>query len=115
MQRYIIQTKEFNLNEEQIRHATKVMRMTVGDEIEVVYNKACYIVRITSIKPFGIEKVSEITKSPELNVDITLLYCLPKGDKLDFVIQKATEIGVKNIVLVQSSRCVTKFKKDFYL
>ena len=58
------------------------------------------------------EKVRKLENSPELNVDITLLYCLPKGDKLDLVIQKATEIGVKNIVLVQSSRCVCKFKKE---
>ena len=112
MQRYFIEGNEFNLNAEQIKHIVKVMRMEKDDEIEVVFNSECFICRIVDIAPFKMEKVRKLENSPELNVDITLLYCLPKGDKLDLVIQKATEIGVKNIILVQSSRCVCKFKKE---
>ena len=112
MQRYFIEGNDFNLNSEQIKHIVKVMRMEKDDEIEVVFNNECFICKIVDTTPFRIEKVRKLDNSPELNVDITLLYCLPKGDKLDLVIQKATEIGVKNIVLVQSSRCVCKFKKE---
>ena len=112
MQRYFIEGNDFNLNSEQIKHIVKVMRMEKDDEIEVVFNSECFICKIVDTTPFRIEKVRKLDNSPELNVDITLLYCLPKGDKLDLVIQKATEIGVKNIILVQSSRCVCKFKKE---
>lgn len=114
MQRYFIDKnfKDITFTNEQIKHIVKVMRMDINDLIEVVFAERCYICKITSINPFEVEKVNEITSSPELNVDITLLYCLPKGDKLDLVIQKATEIGVKKIILVQSSRCVTKYKKE---
>ena len=112
MQRYFIDTKEFTLDKEQIRHVCKVMRMSEGDYIEVVHEGVCYITKIVSVNPFEMEKVEVLRDSSELNVDITLLYCLPKGDKLEFVIQKATEIGVKRIILVQSSRCVSKFKKE---
>lgn len=114
MQRYFIDKNYNNITftDEQIKHIVKVMRMNLNDLIEVVFNQKCYICKITSINPFSVEKIEEITSSPELNVDITLLYCLPKGDKLDLVIQKATEIGVKKIILVQSSRCVTKYKKE---
>ena len=37
---------------------------------------------------------------------------MPKGDKLDFVIQKAVEIGVAAIILVESAHCVTRFSHD---
>ncbi len=114
MQRYFIEEQFNNITftNEQIKHILKVMRMNIFDTIEVVFHQKCYICKITSIDPFLVEQIEEITISPELNVDITLLYCLPKGDKLDLVIQKVTEIGVNNIILVQSSRCVTKYKKE---
>lgn len=114
MQRYFIDKKfdKIEFTNEQISHISKVMRMNTNDSIEVIFNNRCYICNITSFNPFKTEIVSEIKNSPELNINLTLLYCLPKGDKLDLVIQKATEIGVSEIILVQSSRCVTKYKKE---
>ena len=116
MQRYFI-NKEFNqivFNNEQIHHILKVMRMKENDLLEAVLSNKCYLVKITSVDPFSYETIEEIKTNPELSIDLTLLYCLPKGDKLDLVIQKATEIGVKRIILVQSSRCVCRFKKEDY-
>ena len=114
MQRYFIDKNydHIEFNNEQLHHITKVMRMNINDKIEAVFNSKCYLLNITSLSPFSFEIIETLTSNSELNVDITLLYCLPKGDKLDLVIQKATEIGVKNIILVQSSRCVCKFKKE---
>lgn len=116
MQRYFIEsTNEITFTDEQIHHISKVMRMNINEQFEIVFNNKCFLVEIISFNPFKVNIINEITSSPELNVDITLLYCLPKGDKLDLVIQKATEIGVKNIILVQSSRCVCKYKKEDYI
>ena len=114
MQRYFIDENynQIEFNNEQLHHIIKVMRMNINDKIEAVFNSKCYLLNITSISPFSFEIIETLTDNSELNVDITLLYCLPKGDKLDLVIQKATEIGVKNIILVQSSRCVCKLKKE---
>ena len=114
MQRYFIDKNydHIEFNNEQLHHITKVMRMNINDKIEAVFNSKCYLLNISSLSPFSFEIIETLTSNSELNVDITLLYCLPKGDKLDLVIQKATEIGVKNIILVQSSRCVCKFKKE---
>ena len=117
MQRYFIDKNydHIEFNNEQLHHITKVMRMNINDKIEAVFNSKCYLLNITSLSPFSFEIIETLTSNSELNVDITLLYCLPKGDKLDLVIQKATEIGVKNIILVQSSRCVCKYKKEDYI
>lgn len=114
MQRYFIDKKfdEIRFTDEQIHHIQKVMRMEKGDQIEVIFKDKGYVCSICSLSPFEVTIEKEIENNPELNVDITLLYCLPKGDKLDLVIQKATEIGANEIILVQSSRCVSKFKKE---
>ena len=49
------------------------------------------------------------TESP---VRITLYQALPKGDKLDTIIQKSVECGVHEIVLFESERCVVRSKKE---
>ncbi len=114
MQRYFIDSnkKDIVLNDEQIHHISKVMRMKQNDQIEIIFQEKGYIYKIDSLNPFAISYIEDIKNNSELNVDITLLYCLPKGDKLDLVIQKATEIGAKEIILVQSSRCVSKYTEE---
>jgi 16S rRNA (uracil1498-N3)-methyltransferase len=44
----------------------------------------------------------------EPSVKVTLYQALPKGDKMELIIQKAVEIGVTKIVPVVSSRCVSR-------
>ena len=44
----------------------------------------------------------------EPNQTITLYQALPKGDKLDFIVQKAVELGASRIVPVQTRFCVAK-------
>ena len=53
--------------------------------------------------------VHEIASDVEINEEVTLLYALTKGDKTDLVLQKATELGVKKVALIQSERTVVKY------
>lgn len=46
--------------------------------------------------------------SSELRSEITLFQCLPKGDKMELIIQKAVELGASRIVPVASKRCVVR-------
>lgn len=110
MQRYFVNgnIEEVSFLEGDVFHITKVMRFKVNDEIEVVLNEKVYLAKIISLTPLKVEIIKEIIENRELNNDITLLYCLPKGDKLDLVIQKATELGVKRIVGVISSRTIVR-------
>ena len=39
-------------------------------------------------------------------IDVVLAQCLPKGDKMEYIVQKAVELGVKSIVPVVSQHCV---------
>ena len=48
----------------------------------------------------------------ESPVDITLFMSYPKGDKLEFIIQKAVELGANRIVPFESSRCIKRPRAD---
>ena len=108
MQRYFVEgnINAFSFSDNDIFHITKVMRMKENDNIEVVCNQKCYLCKIININPFQIDVIDELKEDRELDIDVTLLYCLPKGEKLDLVIQKATELGVNHIIGVESSRTI---------
>lgn len=114
MERYFVDIidDEIIISEKQIHQIIKVMRNNVGDKITLVNEGYFYLCEITSISPFKFKIIDKSLADTELKKDITLLYCLPKGDKLEFAVQKATELGVKKIVLVSSSRTIMKIKKE---
>lgn len=101
-----------NLSEDDVFHLTKVLRIRTAEVIEVVADGHLFECSVASFNPFSLTIISEksllITKKPE----VTLLYALPKGDKLDLVIQKAVELGVSNIILVETTNAVVKFKEQ---
>ena len=115
MQRYFVNeivNEQFVFDDNQIHHITRVMRMKEEDEIEVCFSNEVFLCKISSISPLKVRIVEKYSINNELPNKVTLLYCLPKGEKLDLVIQKATELGVYEIILVQSERCITKYKKE---
>lgn len=92
-------------------HIARVLRMTRGDELTVVdMQKNEYVCSIISIGED--EVVAEIcgTKKSENEPPFcaVLYQALPKGDKMDYIIQKAVELGVFEIVPVLSERCVSR-------
>ena len=114
MQRYfahLIDEETLALNKEDEHHLLHVMRMRKDDEIEVVIDGHLFLCRIKSTNPLDIYPVHEIKSDVELEEDVTLLFALTKGDKTDLVVQKATELGVKNIALIQSERTVVRYEE----
>ena len=110
MQRYFasIINNNVELSSDDLHHLTHVMRMRVGDFFEVVDNQTLYVCEITSLNPLQV-KYEERIPDEELNSHVTLFFALAKGDKIDLVIQKATELGVHQIILFKSRRCVVNF------
>lgn len=116
MQRYFAEVvnNKVILNDEDIHHVLHVMRMRKGDEIEVVADRHLYAAIIDNTNPLEILVNYEIPSDSEINNDIVLFYTLAKGDKIDLVVQKATELGAKKVVLLSSERCVVKWEeKEF--
>ncbi len=114
MQRYFVDkiNNEFILTQEQIHQIINVMRNKIHEHLVFINNSYAYEVEIISLNPFKVKELNKLFLDTELSKDITLLYCLAKKDKIDFAVQKATELGVKKIVLVNSSRTILKIKKD---
>ena len=114
MQRYfasLLDKEHIKLESEDEHHLLHVMRMKKDDEIEVVANDKLFLCRIENVNPLNIYIVHEINSDVELNEDVTLLFALTKGDRTDLVVQKATELGVKKIALIQSERTVVRYEE----
>ena len=112
MQRYFaLINKDFSvcLSKDDEHHILHVMRMKKNDEIEVVDEGKVFLCRIDDISPLKISVVHEISSDVEIKEDITLLFALTKGDKVDLVLQKATELGVKKVALITSERTVVSY------
>ncbi len=102
------------LNDDDLNHILKVMRMKINDEIEVVYKEKVHICKIINLKPLDFEVIAIKEENHELGSNVTLIMSLIKGEKLDLVLQKATELGVQEIVLLATSRTIAN-KKNFRL
>ena len=114
MQRYFAQivNQKVVLNDDDKNHLLLVMRSDKNDIIEVVNDKKLYEAKIISTDPLNISIVKELKISNELEEKIILIVSILKGEKNDLVIQKATEIGVEEIVFVKCEHCIGKIKKE---
>lgn len=93
------------------RHIVKSLRMKPGEELLLGDGRMFdYKCKIESLEPSCIAlKVLEKTKNTtELPVNITLYQGVPKGDKLEFIVQKAVELGAFKIVPVVTARCISR-------
>jgi len=93
------------------RHITKSLRMHVGDSITLCDAAGLdYYGEISAISPDIVEvNILQTLPSPgEPKAKITLYQALPKSDKLEFIVQKAVELGVSEIVPTLTSRCISR-------
>ena len=116
MQQYFAKEKinnNFILEDSDLFHIEKVMRMKSDDLLYVCYGDKIYesIIKFNKGK-LSVECVRETCINNELDCNVTLIYGLPKGDKFEFVVQKATELGVSTIVPYAASRSVSVITKD---
>lgn len=114
MQRYFGRKLKRNilLTEEDNRHLLKVMRARKGEQIEVVADDKVYLCEIETVRPLSIVTIKELKENNELPNYVILVAALLKGDKMDYVLQKATELGVSEIVLLESERTIVKVKQQ---
>ena len=94
-----------------VNHIKNVLRLGKGDWVIACDGSGRdYISRITStensIIRLCVEKVQESGTEP--GTKLVLFQGLPKGSKMEFIIQKAVELGVSGIVPVIMKRCVVK-------
>lgn len=101
---------EFCLNAENANHCAKALRMKTGEHICVCCGGTDYDCEIAEITENSVKcrAINSHKSDTEPSVFVTLYQCLPKGDKLETVIQKSVELGVYKIQPVLSSRCISR-------
>jgi len=102
--------KYVSITEEDYHHIKNVLRMKIGDEI-IVSNerKAFYgIIKDYENDSVIVELQYELRHNSELPIHVTIAQGIPKADKFETVIQKATELGVKELIPVLSERSLIK-------
>ena len=100
---------------EDAHHISRSLRLAAGEQITVCdMSRTEYLCELTDFLPDRVlaRILSTSPSDTEPPVRVTLYQALPKGDKLDTVIQKAVECGVSCIVPFESERCVVRMKAD---
>ncbi|MCL6574335.1 MAG: 16S rRNA (uracil(1498)-N(3))-methyltransferase [Bacillus sp. (in: Bacteria)] len=116
MQRYFVNKKamdnRFLIDKEDHHHILKVMRMQIGDQVICVdpegKQAVCRLVEITDLNVVAdiVQWKDDISELPIL---ITIASGLPKGDKLEWIIQKGTELGAHQFLPFSAARSVVKW------
>ncbi|MEK9741483.1 MAG: RsmE family RNA methyltransferase [Pelagibacteraceae bacterium] len=104
------ENKEILLGKEQSHYITNVMRLKMNDELSLFNGKqgefvgtvSSQLKKETKIKIY--KKLREQSKSS----NISLAFCPPKGARLDLLIQKCTEVGLKNFIPVISDHTINR-------
>ena len=95
-----------------VNHIKNVLRLKIDDDINVCNSDDSknYVCSISQINSDEIECIilKEVQGTSEGNVDLTIYQGLPKSDKMELIIQKGTELGVKRFVPVNFKRCIVK-------
>ena len=96
-----------------VKHISRVLRLSVGDTISVCdKERTDYVCSISDIgKDYVTADILESQlNGNESNLGVTLYQGLPKGDKMDLIVQKSVELGAERIVPVVMKRTVVKLK-----
>ena len=116
MSTFYIKNSQISANQvvitgEDANHIKNVLRFEIGDELRVCdENGVCYQTKIkhflTNEVALEILGVEESTTESSINID--LYQGLPKADKMEWIIQKGTEIGIKSFIPVITERVIVK-------
>lgn len=100
-------------DKEDVKHLVKVLRVRIDEMLEICDGEDReYRVKVCEMKHDSVktEVVAVLDLKRESEIQITLFQSLPKGHKMELILQKSVELGVYNVVPVVTERCVSKIK-----
>ena len=117
MSKFFVKTEQINNNDiviigDDVNHIINVLRMKKTDKVQICNQDTGdnYNAEIVNYSKNEVECkiISKINETTESNVHITLFQGIPKFEKMELIIQKNTEVGIKSIVPVIMERTVVK-------
>ena len=117
MPKFFVKNNQINDNQitiigEDVNHIINVLRLKENDKIEICNSDTYenYSAEIISANSENVvcEIIEKIKRASESNIYINIFQGLPKADKMELIIQKCVELGVKEITPVNMERCIVK-------
>lgn len=100
------------LTDDSVHHIKNVIKLTEGEQLVLVKNQKELLCRIDKIEKNSIivYVLEEYDGNTEPPYEVTLFQGIAKGDKLDFIVEKAVEAGVTEIVPFKMQRSIAKIE-----
>ena len=115
MQRYFAISKRenyFDLRENDYYHIRTVMRMKEQDQVEVVYQGKVYLCCLENVnKNLDVKIEKEVEQFVQKMPRLVLILPFLKEQKMDFIFQKGTELGVEEFLLIPMEHSVVKLEE----
>jgi 16S rRNA (uracil1498-N3)-methyltransferase len=103
-----------SLDDDTHHHLRSVLRLRDGEPVGVTDGQGrwCVAVAVLDGNTLTLEATSRVVAEPARARPITIAAAIPKGDRLDWMVQKITELGVDRLVLLHADRSVVRWKPD---
>src|SRR3981081_3858612 len=100
-----VRNQQAELQGDEARHLTQVLRVEAGQQYEISDNSDIYLAEIeTARKQHVVFRILEKLPQPELSSSVHLYLSLIKFERLELILEKATELGVGTITFIDADR-----------
>ena len=101
------------LSDENVHHIRNVLKLNENEKLVLIKNKKEFLCSIDKIEKNSIivSMEKEIEAKKENDFSLTLIQGVPKGDKSEFIVEKAVEAGASEIYFVNTKRSVAVIDK----
>lgn len=103
------------LTAEDAFHLFHVLRLREHESLHLVHQGKLYLAEVVSVAEKSLRILKQLPANTELEKPMTLLLPILKGEKLDWAIQKAVELGVHTIVLLETERTIVRWESGSIL
>ena len=110
-----IEDDRVHIKGQDAKHISQVLRMKKDEKIFICnkQNGDRFLAKIENIEKDEVMcTLIENAEITEPNIKIDLFQGLPKSDKMEFIIQKAVELGISEITPVEMKNCIAKIKDE---
>ncbi len=114
LQQSLLQNQRLALTPEAAHHAGRALRLRTGEQVTLFNGEGSEWKGTIEFDRQGAFVVLETENTPqrEASIDITLIQALVAPEKLDWIVEKAVELGVKHLCLCPSARSVTRLTSE---
>ncbi len=102
------------LDDDTEHHLRKVLRLRDGESVSVTDGEGrwCLAAVVRDGDHVRLDATTQVVSEPAPARAVTIAAAIPKGDRLDWMVQKVTELGIDRLVLLDADRSVARWKPD---